>query len=236
MKVENPPLRPDGSNLNGCMQHLFNQLGEAERREFVQRARRRSFKTGDHVFWQGDPGDTVHLVVKGSFATSVSTVLAQTVIVGVHQLHDLFGELALLGVETHRSATVVALERSETLSMDRTNFEAWRAQNPRIDALIIRALALRLQQMTDQLMESLYLPLDARVARRILTLNQAFGPQSVDGWVHIRQEELAAYCGVTRTTANRVLRVLSEQGLIELGRGRLHVRDVSTLEKRASAR
>ncbi len=69
-----------------------------------------------------------------------------------------------------------------------------------------------------------------------LTLNQAFGPQSSDGRVHIRQEELAAYCGVTRTTANRVLRQLSEQGLIELGRGRLYVRDVSTLERRASAR
>jgi CRP-like cAMP-binding protein len=175
-------------------------------------------------------------VVKGSFAASVSTALAQTVIVGVHQVHDLFGELALLGVETHRSATEVALERGETLSMDRTNFEEWRARNPQIDALIIRALALRLQEMTDQLMESLWLPLDARVARRILTLNRAFGPQSTDGWIHIRQEELAAYCGVTRTTANRVLRHLEGQGLIELGRGRLHVRDVSMLEKRSSAR
>jgi CRP-like cAMP-binding protein len=218
------------------MQHLFDQLGEAERREFVQRARRRSFKSGDHVFWQGDPGDAVHLVAKGSFAASVSTWLAQTVIVNVFQKDDVFGELALFGLEAKRSATVVALERSETLSLSSGQFAEWRVRSPQIDALIIQALALRLRETTDQILDSLYLPLDTRFARRILTLNKASAPQASDGWVHIRQEELAAYCGVTRTTANRVLQQLLGQGLIELGRGRLQVRDLAALEKLANVR
>jgi CRP-like cAMP-binding protein len=217
------------------MQHLFEQLGDSERRTFVEHARRRSFKSGTHVFWQGDPGDTLHLVVKGSFAASVSTVLAQTVIIGVFRTDDVFGELALLGAEPRRSATITALELSETLSIDGRRFQEWRARVPELDALIIRALALRLREMTDQFVESLYLPLDTRLARRLLTLSRAIGPQSSGDWVHIRQEELAAYCGVTRTTVNRVLRVLVEQGIIEIGRGRLHVRDQAMLEKRAHA-
>jgi CRP/FNR family transcriptional regulator, cyclic AMP receptor protein len=217
------------------MRHLFDRLGEAERREFVQRARRRSFNAGDHVFWQGDPGDAIHLVMKGSFAASVSTALAQTVIVEVFHPKDVFGELALFGLEARRSATVTALERAETLSTDRRNFEEWKAQRPEIDALIIRALALRVREMSDQILESLYLPLDTRVARRILTLSQASSPQCVDGWVRIRQEDLAAYCGVTRTTANRVLGQMAVENLIELRRGRLRVQDLSALEKRAGA-
>ena len=81
------------------MRYLFEALNEHDRREFVQSARRRAFRAGDKVFWQGDPADAVHVVVKGSFAASVSTPTSQTVIVAVFRRDEAFGELALLGVD-----------------------------------------------------------------------------------------------------------------------------------------
>src|SRR5262249_10683159 len=102
-----------------------------------------------------------------------------------------------------------------------------------IDRLIIEALALRLREMTSQMVESLFLPIERRVARRVQTLQAAFGGQSDDGWIRMRQEELAAYCGVTRPTVDRGLGQLAGQGLIELGRGRIRIVDSRGLEKRA---
>ena len=222
------------SRLRREMRRLLDNLDETDRREFVKRARRRSFKAGDKVFWQGDPGDSVHLVVKGSFAASVSTPMSQTVIVNVLRRDDVFGELAVIGVEPNRTATVVALERSETLSVTTAQFEEWRTHCPRIDRLLVQALAVRLREMTEQMLESLYVPVETRVMRRALMLHEAL-PESSDGWVRIRQEELAAYCGITRPTVNRVLRQLVGQGLIELGRGKFRVCDLPLLDKSASS-
>ena len=159
------------------MHQLLQTLEESDRRDFIQHARRRRFDFGDKVFWRGDPGDSLHLVAKGSFAVSVSTPLSQTVIVAIFRRDDAFGELALVGAEPIRTATVVAPERSETLSLTATQFEEWRLSNPYVDRLIIEALALRLREMTSQMVESLFLPIETRVARRVQTLYAAFSAQ-----------------------------------------------------------
>lgn len=211
------------------MRHLISELNPADRQEFVRRARRRAFRAGDTVFWQGDPGDALHLVARGAFAASVSTPVAQTIIVNVFRKDDAFGELALLGAEPRRNATVVALERGETLSVTTEQFEEWRAERPHIERLLVRALAERVSEMTEQLLESLYVPVDTRVLRRLVSLHNAMALASGDGWIHIRQEDFAAYCGVTRPTVNRVLRQLVARGMVELERGRLRVCDITAM-------
>jgi len=45
--------------------HLLDMLNEDERRPFLANARRRRFKHNEVVFHDGDPGDTLHLVVEG---------------------------------------------------------------------------------------------------------------------------------------------------------------------------
>ena len=177
----------------------------------------------------------MHLVVKGSFAASVSTAESRTVIVAVFRRQDLFGELAVLGAEPERTATVAALEPSETLCVTTRDFAAWRARGPHIDRLIIQALTFRLREMTDQMLDSLFAPVEVRVARRLLLLHLALAPQSIDGWIRIRQEELAEYCGLTRPTVNRVLSQLVRERLLELGRARLRVADVARLERLADS-
>ena len=57
------------------------------------------------------------------------------------------------------------------------------------------------------LVEALYLPSDKRVLRRLLDAADCFnGPGSVESSVPLTQEELAQLAGVTRETANRILR------------------------------
>jgi len=221
--------------LSACVYQLLQTLDDADRRDFIRRARRHRFRSGERVFWQGDAGGSLHLVVKGSFAATVSTASSQSVIVAVFRRDDVFGELALLGEEPARTATIVALESGETLSLTTAQFEEWRERGPHIDRLIIRALALRLREMTTQMLESLHVPIDVRVARRIQLLALALGPYATDGWLRMRQEELADYCGVTRPTVNRVLRKLVNDGVLELGRARFRVLDAAQLEKRANS-
>ena len=64
---------------------------------------------GEVVFHEADPADTVHLVVEGRFAARRSTPAGDTVTFSILGPGDTFGELALLGSQSRRTSTVVAL-------------------------------------------------------------------------------------------------------------------------------
>ena len=205
-------------------------LDEDDRREFCRRGRQRSFEKNDKVFWQGDRGDSVHLVTKGAFAATASTRQLQSIVVNVVRTGEIFGELAVLGLEPKRSATMVALERSETYWMTREEFEAWRLANPRVERLLVRALVARVKEMTEQLLELTYSPPAQLVARRIVQLHDGLDDRA-GGWITISQEQLAEYVSLRRTTVNPVLGRLEGAGYIERGRGRLRVLDVESLRR-----
>jgi CRP-like cAMP-binding protein len=70
---------------------------------------------------------------------------------------------------------------------------------------------------------------EKRVLRRLLALRDACGED--DGVpLPFTQEDVASMAGTTRPTANRVLIRLRDDGLIELGRGRITVLDRAALE------
>jgi CRP-like cAMP-binding protein len=87
---------------------------EAEVRRLLQVARRRSFRRGEVVFDRDDPSDFLHLVVRGRFAIRVMTPLGEQATIAVRGPGDSFGEMALVREGARRSATVEALERTET--------------------------------------------------------------------------------------------------------------------------
>lgn len=217
----------------GSMQDPFSTLAEADRRELRSVMRRRRFGRGEVVCHEGDPGDSLHVVEKGRFVASVSSPLSgQALAVNLFTVGDLFGELAVLGELRTRTATVTALTPAETLELRRADFERVITQFPSTQRFLLTALAERVREMTTQLAEAVFTPVDRRLFRRVLLLHDvATGGQE---WITVRQEDLAMLAGTTRATVNRFLRKGEESGVIELGRGRLRVLDRHRLERMAS--
>ena len=104
---------------------LLDLLGEQERRAVIAAARRRKFARNEVVFHDGDPGDTLHLIVKGHFAIRITTPLGDTATLRVVGPGDHFGELAVLAPAA-RTGTVIALDSAETLGVHRDVLEAMR--------------------------------------------------------------------------------------------------------------
>src|SRR3974377_1314032 len=93
---------------------LLDILDDDEQREVLAKARRRRFKRNEVVFHDGDPGDTVHLVVKGHFAIRITTPLGDRAMVRVFGPADYFGELAVLSPGPRRGSAI-SLDGGETL-------------------------------------------------------------------------------------------------------------------------
>jgi CRP-like cAMP-binding protein len=182
------------------------------------------------VFHQDDPGDSLHLIVKGRFSVRVATPLGEVATIAVRGPGESFGEMALLAEEPRRSATVAALEAAETFAVYRVEFEQLRQRRPEVDGFLFRFVVGEVRNLRDRLLEALYLPVKKRVLRRLVELARVYGG---DAAIELTQEAIAELAGTTRTTVNQVLREEEKRGTIALERGRTRVLDLDELSRRA---
>jgi CRP/FNR family transcriptional regulator, cyclic AMP receptor protein len=212
---------------------LLEGLPPEDRHKVLQATRRRVFARNEVVFHEGDPGADLHLIVRGRFAVQVGTPLGELATLTVLGRGDFFGELALVSEDHVRTATVVALERAETRALHRVQFEQLRRHNPWVDRVLVQTLGARLASLNALLLEALYLPADKRLVRRLVSLCRIYGGDASPPVIRLTQEEIATTAGVTRPTANRVLRVLERDGVIGMRRGSVAVLRMDELQRRS---
>ena len=212
-------------------------MDDAERRELLSAAQRRSFARGEVVFHEGDPADTLHLIESGRLAVRIGTPSGEVAMLNVLSPGGFFGELSLLhsASSRHRSATVVALEPATTLAISSAAFHRLCAKHPRIERLLVSMLATRIEQLSGRLVEALYVGLDRRIYRCLLELADIYSTDGQDPpWViPFTQEHIADLVGGTRPSVNQVLQKLVAQQIVELGRGRVVVVDRVALQRKA---
>ena len=113
MTVDQADLRR--SELLGC-------LPSAALDTLASRARRRGYAAGEIVFEEGAPGDAMHLVRAGMFEVRRVEGAERYVLARLGPGFA-FGELAVLD-RTPRTATVVAVEASETVEIGAEDLHA----------------------------------------------------------------------------------------------------------------
>jgi CRP-like cAMP-binding protein len=212
---------------------ILQELSEDDRARVLGATTQRTYGKDQTVFSQGDPGGAFHLLSKGRVAVRVATPSGDVVTLSILGPGDFFGEQALLGPRHERTASVVALELAETLSMDLARFDQLRRTNPSVERFLVDVLAAQVRRLTAHLVEALYIPAEQRTVRRLLSLLRHYRTSSGAVVVPVTQEDLATMAGTTRPTVNRVLRSLEDAGALRLLRGRIEILDVEMLRARA---
>jgi CRP-like cAMP-binding protein len=212
---------------------ILRALSEKDRRLVLSEARRRRFARREVLFHEGDPGDTLHLIETGRVAIRITSPLEEAATVGVLGRGDVVGEMAILEEGGRRGATVMALEPTETLSIARDQLLVLRQRYPAVDLFIFDVLMTNIRRVNVQLMEALFVPVERRVVRRLLSLVEIYARDQVDDVeVTLTQDDLAGLAGTSRATVNRVLRQAEEAGAVSLSRGRIRVTDQALLARR----
>ena len=212
---------------------LLDDLDGVDRRDLLSSARRRRFRRGEVLWHEGDPGEALHVIVKGYVAVRTSTRLGDTVTLAVLGPGEPIGINALFNLEAMRSASCVALDAVETLSWTRDQVDYLRSQSRDVDRFLIEVLVDQVQRLTGQLLEATHETVETRVIRNLAALAELFDPDAEVATVPVTQDDLATMAGTTRPTANRMLKELETDGVIALARGRIEVLDRAALAKRA---
>ena len=211
---------------------LLASLSDDDRRALLTACRRQRFPRKGFVFHEGDPGDSLHLIASGSAAVRVTNPMGEVATLDVLGPGQSFGEQALVDPDARRSATVVALEKLETLRLAGKDFEELCRRHPQAHRALTVLLEARLRATSHALMDALYLSADKRVVRQLHRLAGIYGPGD-EVVVPLTQDDLASMAGTTRQTVNKVLRAAEDAGLVVLTRGRITVTDAEGLARRA---
>lgn len=179
---------------------LLASLDKDERDRVLSAARRRQYARGEVLVREGDPSDSLHLIASGRLAVRVSTSEGEHATINLLGRGDYFGELSLLeGQAPVRSATIVALEPAETLTLSASEFRDLRTRHPAANQLLLTLLARRVEELSARLLEATYDGLDRRVHRRLAELAELYDDGRGDPVVvPLTQEHLAELVGGTR--------------------------------------
>src|SRR5207245_10203931 len=120
------------------------------------------------------PAAARHLIAAGHVSVRVTLAGGEFVVVAILGPGEVFGEIALVGSPHARSATVIALEQCETLSLGRDEFHRLRTSYPGVDRFLVELLAARAERLNNYLLEALYVPAERRVLRRLLRLCELY--------------------------------------------------------------
>lgn len=214
---------------------LLDSLPADDRARILDTARRRHFKRGEVVFHEGDPGDSLHLVESGTFAVQVSVPAGDRATINVLSPGDFFGELALMQTSQspRRTATVLALAPAQTLALAGSAFTALRHAHPSVEHLVVAALAQRVDQLSNRLLEALYIGVDRRVYLRLIELAEIYSRPPSDTIIPLSQGDLATMAGASRPTVNQVLQKLVSRAIVSLDRRQITILDLPALRAAA---
>ena len=196
---------------------IFSELSETDVTSLAQLLARRKYPKDAVVFFENEEGDSFFMIVQGRIKVTILGDDGREVILSMLGPGDFFGEMALLDNEP-RSASAIAAEESELLSLSRADFQGV-ATKRSITGALIKVLTARLRRANHQISTLALLDVYGRVALVILDMAREEGRRLKDGRIAFRRathQEIANRIGTTRETVTRMLKDLERQGLIQV--------------------
>src|SRR5580693_2246538 len=205
------------------MNPMFADLGADELQRISGLCHTQQLGVGELLFQKGDSGDALFGVRRGQIRIETGASDGSRLTLNFLGPGDLFGEVAVLDGQS-RTADATAGEPTELFVLRRNDFLSYLESEPRVAVKIIALLCQRIRWVSDRIEESVLLPLQVRLARRLCALATDFGSE-----VHVSQEQLGIYVGAARESVNRQLQLWRRDGILDLQRNRILLRNMTKL-------
>jgi len=210
---------------------FFLGLSDRELTPLATHCRRRQYRRNQVIFHQDDPGDSLYVVLSGRVRIVLPSPEGEDIVLAVFASRDCFGELSLLDGKP-RSATAIAQDACEVLTLGRFEFLEHVAGHPAVALQVLQTLAARLRRTNVLLADFAFMDLSARLAKRLLELartqGERTGPHAPIS-IQITQGELASLVGSRRESVNKELHAFAERGLLVIQRGCILIKDPEVL-------
>jgi CRP-like cAMP-binding protein len=195
-------------------------------------ADRRVYPKRSFVFQDGQPVTVVLIIESGMVKVSKTAVSGRSVVLAVHGPGAIVGELATIDGDT-RAATVETLEETTVLAIAADDFARLLADNIDLATSLNKLLALRIRELTDQVLRLGTSDGRTRLASKLVELLPPESPAPVQIRLPLSQKELAEWVGLSREAVVRALAELRNDDLIRTARMSVEILDIDGLHRAA---
>jgi CRP/FNR family cyclic AMP-dependent transcriptional regulator len=206
---------------------LFGSLSDAQCELLAPAMQRRTHARGTTIIEAGEPTSSLHIVVSGQAQVVMSDRKGNVVILAILKSGEHFGEMGLID-DLPRSASVVARETCEILTLGQADFQHCLREHFEVAMTVTRTLVDRLRNADRRIGNLALLDVYGRVAQLLLQESE-----EVDGLRMVKsplsRQDIARMVGASRERVSRVMKDLEQRGFIE-PRGRALVLRERALE------
>jgi len=225
----------DPAALSGIT--LFRGLSSEQLEKLAVRLHEQALPPDTNVITAKEPGGGAYVILSGTVKVYVTHTDGTEVILAVLGPGEVVGEMSLAD-SLGRSASVLTLEDSTLLWMDRRTFLSSMEEMPAIARNLVGILSRRLRLADTHTRSLAALDVHGRVAAQVLAFAREYGEPLPDGGtlipLRLTQTELAGLVGASRVRVNQALGYYRKRGSISLDKGnRLVVHDEEALKRRA---
>jgi CRP-like cAMP-binding protein len=226
-------LSPSQKRAHLANQELFRKLSERELDDLVQAVHVKRVAAREELCHKDDPGNQLYVIVEGLLKAQTTSAGGDDVVFSIMGPGEMFGELALF-CGGKRTATVVAIQDSLLLLIDRRELFPFLRRHPDAAIKLLEVLALRVQNLTTRMEDTTFLNLPPRLGKRLLELAERYGKRTPEGLrieMKINQTELGDLVATTRESINKQFRAWSEEGVAAMSGGFVTILDEDALRR-----
>jgi len=195
---------------------LFSGLSDKELRLIVAASSRLEVARGDVVFFEGDRGDFLLVILRGRVKVVLLGKRGEELVLTTFGPGSLFGELAVLD-GAPRSATVKTLEKTVFLQLTRKQLLGLIQRHPSIHEEILRHVCKRMRELIDTTRTLSMFDAYDRILRTLVSLACKEKNFEESGMILQRRpshQELARMTRCRRETVSRAMKILQENGYV----------------------
>src|SRR3981081_4491565 len=190
---------------------MCSGLAPEARQRVVAAAVPRTYRKGQILFVEGDPGESLIILRRGAVAVFRTAPTGERAVLHVVRPPDVLGEVALLDGAA-RSASAEAIEDCQALALSRHAFIELVHANPRILDAVMRSLGALIRRLTEQNADHVFLDLPGRVAKTLVRLAGETSAPMVT--IELNQSQLAEMAGGSRQSVNQAIGSFANPGLL----------------------
>ena len=195
---------------------LFAELDDRELSAIAAVAKVRRYAKDDVIFHADESGDVFCLIKEGQVKITMISPEGKEIILSMLGPGEFFGEMSLLD-DAPRSATVVATEALEVVTIYRNDFLQILQENFTITRKVLAELSRRLRNASNRIESLATMDVYGRLARFFLDLAKESGKPLDNGYVAVTRpthQSIANMIGTSRETVSRLIHDLMRQNLL----------------------
>ncbi len=202
--------------------------GLDELKKIIHERKERQFKKNQVIYYEGDKGNGLYLVVSGKIKTIKLAEDGRELMTGIYSADEYLGINAILLNDVYID-TATALEDSSVCMIPKEQIEQLLHLYPEVARAFIKLLANDIREKEEQLLQLAYHSVRKRMAEAMLRLARRQNNET-DSF-KITREDLAAMAGMATETVSRTLSDFKDEGLIDKKGSSITILDVNRLAK-----